>query len=113
MKTALLKGQESPDEPVRAYLHSVEAVARLLTRDNRRLLALIRDCHPSSIAALAELSGRSQPNVARTLAKLQAIGFVAMETVGRQKSPRAVVRRVTALIDPYTEEDVITIDKET
>ena len=37
-------------------LNSVEAAVRLLTPDNRRLLALIRDRTPESVAELAALT---------------------------------------------------------
>ena len=72
--------------------NSVEAVVRLLTPDNRRLLALIRDRKPGSVAELADLTGRAQPNLTRTLAKLEAAGFVSMKTVGRRKAPSVSVR---------------------
>ena len=39
------------------------------------MLALIRDHKPGSVAELAQLAGRAQPNLTRTLAKLEAAGF--------------------------------------
>lgn len=86
-------------------------MARLLTADNRRLLAIIRDERPSSVAALAERSGRSQPNVTRTLNKLEAIGFITMRMIGRRKAPQAAVRRVTVEIDPYSDSDRLTVTR--
>src|ERR1035437_4181935 len=76
-----------PDASIRSF-NSLETVARLLTRENRKLLSLIRDSKPKSVAELAELSGRSQPNLASILTKLQAVGFVVMSLAGRQKAPR-------------------------
>lgn len=84
---------------------SVEALMRLLTPENRQLLALIRDRKPQSIAELAEMSGRAAPNLTRTLAKLEAIGLVQMRTVERRKVPTTSVRSVRIEIDPYSQND--------
>jgi len=111
MKVVARGEKQAPPSAGRATFNSVEAMARLLTTDNRRLLAIIRDKHPASVAALAELSGRSQPNVTRTLNKLEAIGFVTMSTVGRRKAPRAIIRSVTVEIDPYSDSDLMTVDQ--
>lgn len=95
-----------PDANVRSF-NSLETVARLLTKENRKLLSLIRDSNPKSVAELAELSGRSQPNLTRTLNKLQAVGFVVMSLAGRQKAPRVALEKLTVEIDPYTEIDTL------
>jgi predicted transcriptional regulator len=84
---------------------SVEAVVRLLTSDNRRLLALIRDRKPQSVAELVEMTGRAQPNLTRTLAKLEAAGFIKMKTVGRRKTPTVAIKRIVVEIDPYSDGD--------
>ncbi len=47
----------------------------------------------------------SQPNLTRTLAKLEAAGFVTMKTTGRRKTPNVAVRRIFVEIDPYCESD--------
>jgi predicted transcriptional regulator len=85
--------------------NSVEAVVRLLTPDNRRLLALIRDHKPGSVAELVALTGRAQPNLTRTLAKLEAAGFIRMSVVGRRKTPSVTVKRIVVEIDPYSDRD--------
>lgn len=72
----------------------------MLTPENRRLLALIRDRKPGSVAELADLTGRAQPNLTRTLAKLEAAGFISMKTVGRRKTPSVSVKRIVVEIDP-------------
>ena len=46
--------------------NSVDAMVRLLTSENRRLLAIIRDRKPQSVSELVEMSGRAQPNLTRT-----------------------------------------------
>jgi len=87
--------------------NSLEAVARLLTKQNRKLLSLIRDSKPQSVAELAQLSGRSQPNLTRTLNKLEAVGFVVMRLRGRQKAPTVVIQKLTVEINPYSESDTL------
>jgi predicted transcriptional regulator len=83
---------------------------RLLTPDNRRLLATIRDCRPQSIAELSEMSGRSAPNLTRTLAKLEAVGFIRMQKgTDRRKIPTAIVRRLQVQIDPFSQNDILEI----
>lgn len=89
--------------------NSVEAVVRLLTPDNRRLLALIRDRKPRSVAELVEITGRAQPNLTRTLAKLEAAGFIRMKVVGRRKAPSVAVKRIVVDINPYSNRDRLRI----
>ncbi len=84
---------------------SVEALLRLLTPQNRALLAVIRDKKPQSIAELSELTGRAQPNLTRTLGKLEAIGFVRFTSVNRRKIPTAAVRSLKINIDPFSQND--------
>ncbi len=105
---AVAKGARTapPDANVQSF-SSLEAVARLLTNENRGLLSLIRDRKPRSVAELAELSGRSQPNLTRTLNKFVAVGFVAMRAHGRQKAPTAVIDTITVEINPYSEKDIL------
>lgn len=85
--------------------NSVAALVRLLTPDNRQLLALIRDRKPRSVAELVEMTGRAQPNLTRTLAKLEAAGFITMKAVGRRKAPSAAIKKIVVEIDPYSNRD--------
>ena len=85
--------------------YSVEALLRLLTPQNRELLAIIRDKKPQSIAELAELTGRAQPNLTRTLGKLAAIGFVRLKNVDRRKVPTTTVHSLRISIDPFSQND--------
>jgi predicted transcriptional regulator len=84
---------------------SAEALLRLLTPQNRELLAVIRDKKPQSIAELAELTGRAQPNLTRTLSKLEAVGFVHFKNVERRKIPTAAIRSLRIKIDPFSLND--------
>ena len=85
--------------------NSVDAMVRLLTPENRQLLALIRDRKPQSVAELVEMSGRAQPNLTRTLAKMEAAGFITMKAVGRRKAPTVAVKKIVVEIDPYSDHD--------
>jgi len=57
------------------------------------------------VAELADLTGRAQPNLTRTLAKLEAAGFISMKTVGRRKAPSVSIKRIVVEIDPYSNRD--------
>ena len=103
---AVARGERlAPADAGKPTFNSVEAVVRLLTPNNRRLLALIRDRKPGSVAELVTMTGRAQPNLTRTLAKLEAAGFIRMKTVGRRKTPSVLVKRIVVEIDPYCDRD--------
>lgn len=105
MKAVARGERRAPSDASRPSFNSIEAVVRLLTPDNRRLLALIRDRKPKSVAELVAMSGRAQPNLTRTLAKLEAAGFIRMTSVGRRKAPSVTVQRIVVEIDPYSDRD--------
>lgn len=84
---------------------SVNALLRLLTPENRALLAMIRDKKPDSVAALARFCGRAQPNVVRTLSKLEAVGFVRFKLVKNRKVPTTSVMPFNIKIDPFSPND--------
>jgi predicted transcriptional regulator len=103
---AVARGERVPPADAAApSFESVEALARLLTPENRRLLALIRDCRPQSVTALADLAGRAEPNLLRTLEKLRAAGLIRLEQHGRCKVPVTVIGRIVVEIDPYSTND--------
>src|ERR1700736_884215 len=97
---AVARGERpAPSDAGRPTFESVEALVRLLTPDNRQLLATIRDRKPQSVTELAELTGRAQPNLTRTLAKLEGAGFITMKSIGRCKAPRVAVKKIVVEID--------------
>lgn len=107
---AVARGERSaPADAARPSFNSVEAVVRLLTPENRALLATIRDKKPQSVAELVHLSGRSQPNLTRTLAKLEAAGFIRMKSLGRRKAPSVAIRKIVVEIDPYSSHDQLRV----
>lgn len=99
----------APPDAARASFNSVEAVVRLLTPENRKLLAIIRDRKPESVTELVEITGRAQPNLTRTLAKLEAAGFVRTKSTGRRKSLSTTIKKLVVEIDPYSEDDKLSV----
>jgi predicted transcriptional regulator len=107
---AVARGERSaPKDSGKPSFNSVEALVRLLTPENRRLLALIRDRKPRSVADLVQMTGRAQPNLSRTLAKLEAAGFIKTRAVGRRKAPSAAIKKIVVEIDPYSEYDRVRV----
>jgi len=105
MKAVARGERAAPADAAKPSFNSVDALIRLLTPENRRLLALIRDRKPGSVAELVQLTGRAQPNLTRTLAKLEAAGFITMKAVGRRKAPSAAIKKIVVEIDPFSERD--------
>ncbi len=100
----------APPDAGKPSFESIDVLLRLLTPDNRRLLATIRDRRPQSVVELSEMSGRSAPNLTRTLAKLEAVGFVRMQKgIDRRKVPTAIGRRLHLQIDPFSQNDMLEI----
>src|ERR1700680_2000321 len=94
MKAVARGERPAPADAGKPSFNSVEAVVRLLTPANRRLLAVIRDRKPRSVAELVTMTGRAQPNLTRTLPKFEAAGFITMKTVGRRKTRAAPSKRL-------------------
>ena len=105
---AVAKGQRrAPKDAGGISFNSAEAVVRLLTPENRQLLAVIRDSAPQSVQELADLTGRAQPNLTRTLAKLEAMGLVKAEVKERRKILTVQARKIVFEIDPFSSRDVL------
>jgi predicted transcriptional regulator len=90
-------------------VESVEALMRLLTMENRELLRIIRDEKPQSVAALARLTHRAEPNLARTLGKLEAAGLVSFQQDGKRRAPISLARRFSVHVDPFSPNDQIEV----
>lgn len=103
---AVARGErKAPADAAKPSFNSVNTVVRLLTAQNRVLLAVIRDRKPKSVAELVEMTGRAQPNLTRTLAKLEAAGFITMKAVGRRKAPSTAIKKIVVEIDPFSDHD--------
>src|SRR5271157_5511495 len=99
----------APADAALPSVESTEALIRLLTPDNRSLLRTIRDAKPQSIAELARLTKRGEPNLLRTLSKLEAFGLLEMRTIDRRRVPTTKIGMLHLDIDPYTMRDKIEI----
>lgn len=107
---AVARGERpAPADAAQPSLDSAEALLRLLTPENRSLLRTIRDSRPQSVAELARLSGRAEPNLLRSLAKLESAGLLRMQTVARRRVPVPTVTRLRVEIDPYAMADRVEI----
>lgn len=103
---AVARGERSaPIDAARPSFESAEVLLRLLTPENRTLLRLIRDEHPQSVADLARLSNRAEPNLLRTLGKLEAFGLIEMRSEGRRRVPVSRVKKLSVEIDPFSQND--------
>ncbi len=105
MKAVARGAKRAPKQAAAPSFESVAALLRLLTPENRELLAVIRDKKPQSISELAQLTGRAQPNVIRTLGKLEAVGFVEMKSIKQRKVPTTAIRRFLVEVDPFSQRD--------
>lgn len=103
------RGGAAPDGAGGLVVESVEALMRLLTPENRELLRIIRDEQPPSVAALARLTHRAEPNLARTLSKLEAAGLVAFRQDGKRRAPISLARQFLVHVDPFSANDRIEI----
>jgi predicted transcriptional regulator len=109
MKAVASGRKPAPADAALPSFNSVAAVMRLLTPENRALMAVIRDRQPHSIAELADITGRAAPNLTRTLAKLEAVGLVRMKSVKRRKVPVSAIRTLRVEIDPFSPNDRLEI----
>jgi len=91
---------------------SPEALVRLLSSENLKLLHLIGTRRPASVRELAVLVRRKESNLSRTLKKLQKAGIVALEKgPGRTRAPRLVARRVTLDLDLVDVGSIASVDR--
>ncbi|NNM73436.1 helix-turn-helix domain-containing protein [Enterovirga aerilata] len=92
-----------------ASFNSLEALARILTPENRVLMRVIRDERPQSIAELARKVDRAESNLSRTLEKLASAGLLVLKRVDNRRVPEVVVRELQVTIDPFGERDRIDV----
>jgi predicted transcriptional regulator len=67
-----------PGEP-KIWFPSMRSVAEVLSDENRALLRVIRNTKPTSLAALAESTGRKPSNLSRTLRTLANYGVIEIQ----------------------------------
>jgi predicted transcriptional regulator len=106
---AAAKGAPAPANAGGLVVESGETLMRLLTPENRKLLRIIRDEQPESVAALARRTHRAEPNLARTLGKLEAAGLVTFRQDGKRRAPVTLARRFVVYVDPFSANDRIEV----
>jgi predicted transcriptional regulator len=87
-----------PEEP-KLWFASLAALFRVLTPENRQMMAVISREHPRSVSSLAERLGRDQGNVSRALSQLEQYGFVRLTRDGREKRPEAAISKIDIHLD--------------
>lgn len=85
---AIARGELKPkaNDP-KIWFSSMKSLAEVLSDENRALLKIIEDAQPNSISGLAELTGRKQSNLSRTLKTMSHYGLVEMVRENRQVKP--------------------------
>ena len=87
---AIARGELKPKagDP-KIWFLSTESLVRVLSDQNRNLLATIRETEPKSLTDLASSTGRKVSNVSRTLKTMERYGIV---TLLRNSQGRVVPR---------------------
>lgn len=83
---AVVRGEREPSARPAAALMSA------LSAEALELLSLIWRERPKTIGEVAELTGRAQPNVSRSLQQLAQLGLVRLHRDGREVRPEPLVR---------------------
>ncbi len=93
---AIARGEYNPArEGPTVWFPSIESFAKVLSKRNQELLALIASENPRSLTELARLAGREKSNLSRTLKTLARYGLVELEAGGRGRLiPRVVYDQV-------------------
>lgn len=94
MQIARGERRRRPDEP-KIWFTSLESLARVLSEPNRRLLRIIDERRPASLAELEALTGRKASNLSRTLKTMSRHGLVRL-VLGKRgaMAPEVLVREV-------------------
>ena len=87
---AIAKGELKPkaSDP-KIWFTSMRSLSQVLSDENRALLDVIRTARPGSISELADMTGRKQGNLSRTLKTMCRYGLVRMEKNDRSVRPVA------------------------
>jgi len=96
---AIAKGElkPKPSDP-KIWFTSMHSLAQVLSDENRALLEVIRTAKPASITELAEMTGRKQGNLSRTLKTMSGYGLVKMEKNERALRPVAKAQNYQILV---------------
>lgn len=85
---AIARGEYKPkaNEP-KIWFTSMKSLAEVLSDENRALLKVITKTKPTSITALAAITGRKPSNLSRTLKTMSNYGIVDLQHEKNQVRP--------------------------
>lgn len=86
--------KRSDNEP-NVWFPSVAAMARVLSDENMALLKAVREQHPDSMDALAQVVGKQAPNVSRSLHAMAEYGLVKFVKNGRTVTPQTTFEHLS------------------
>jgi predicted transcriptional regulator len=76
---AIARGEYHPaKKDPKVWFTSIESLAQVLSTKNQLLLEMIRVSQPASMRQLADLSGRKESNLSRTLHTMERYGLVRL-----------------------------------
>ncbi len=75
-----------PGEP-KIWFSSIRSLSEVLSENNVKLLKIIKEEHPQTLAELARISGRQTSNISRTLKKMESHGIVELKRREHQVMP--------------------------
>jgi len=84
----IVKGEYKPkaSEP-KIWFESLQAMAQVLSNENKKLLRIIAEQKPNSLKELEEITGRKVSNLSRTLHKMAGYGIVELRKEKKQLKP--------------------------
>ncbi len=98
---AVARGERKPSPlPARELLNV------LASAEHRELLQVIHLERPETVSRLAELTGRAQPNISRSLQQLAKHGLIELVRNGREVRPVPMAAKVTLSLTDDTYETV-------
>ncbi|MBL4867952.1 MAG: MarR family transcriptional regulator [Pseudomonadales bacterium] len=71
----------------KVWFSSMKSLSEVLSDNNVQLLQLIEEHHPETLKELAELSGRQQSNLNRTLKTMERYGIVELKKTSKFVRP--------------------------
>jgi len=89
---AIARGEYVPKrgEP-KIWFESLQAMAQVLSSENRQLLRVIIDRKPKSIKELESITGRKSSNLSRTLKTMERYGIVDLSKQNKNVIPKVNV----------------------
>jgi predicted transcriptional regulator len=87
----IARGEYKPKkgEP-KIWFESLQSMAQVLSKENQRLLSIIKEQEPTSLKDLARVTGRKRSNLSRTLKTMSRYGIV--DLVKQKRSVMPVVK---------------------